>query len=134
MTPSNIIEHDFAAVEEIEERDENLFDCSGEYHDHTVMHSQKEGFYLRGYICERLQNGKWEAIDEEKRAEDMEEAGADSWRELEEAGTHRGSWVKKPITIDQAVRIFMVGWDDEAGLFDFIRASLDKAGIEPLKM
>jgi hypothetical protein len=134
MTPSNVIEHDFGAVQKIEEKDENITDCSGEYHGQTIMHSKKDGFYLLRHINERLEDGKWEEIDDDQLREDREEIGADSIMDLEDAGTHRFRHAKKPITIDQAVRIFMVGWDDEAGLFDYIRAAFDKAGVEPLKM
>jgi hypothetical protein len=133
MTPSNIIRFPQQPRSRVLERDENITDCSGEYHGHTIMHSRKEGFYLRSYIWEGLQNGNWEVINEEQRAEDMEEAGVDSWRDLEEAGTHRFTYGKKPITIDQAARLFMVGWQDDAGLADFIRAALDKAGVPPLE-
>lgn len=41
MTPSNVIEHDFGAVQEREERDEDISDCSGEYHGYTISIPKK---------------------------------------------------------------------------------------------
>jgi hypothetical protein len=40
----------------------------------------------------------------------------------------------KTVTLDQAMRLFLHGWQDEAGLFDAMRSALDRAGVEPLKL
>jgi hypothetical protein len=41
--------------------------------------------------------------------------------------------IEEPISIDQAMRLFMHGWVDDGGLFDALRGALDRAGVEPLK-
>lgn len=52
---------------------------------------------------------------------------------LVKRGTHRYLDRNKCVSLDHAMRLFLQGWDDDAGFFDSIRALLDRAGVEPLK-
>lgn len=129
MNPSNITLVDFSPSLN-PDADESIFDCGGNLTGKTLRHSPNGGFYLSEPIMQKLVGDHWEDIDPDELARDVAASGG--WDQLEAAGTHRSVWMKQRISREQAMRVFLEGWEDRGGLFDAMRDALDRAGVEPL--
>lgn len=121
-------------VRSTQECDEDIVTLSGAYDGETLMHSKRCGFYRSLVVHERLNGGEWQEITEGDWASDINKAEKKGDPHPMDYGTHRFHYIEKPVTLDQAMRLFLHGWQDEAGLFDAMRSALDRAGVEPLKM
>lgn len=99
-----------------------LFDAVGD--DESVMYSEKAGFFIQKWIWQRRIGRTWEEMSHCEISSEMLAFPPENIRQLK---------TFRPITRDQAIRIYFYSMEDVGGIAGAIKAALDAAGIEPLK-
>lgn len=114
---------------------EEITGLGGFTHLASLMHSPEAGYFLCKTLIQKRKKGKWVTISQDEMGDDAEKATGSRFEPhlLIKRGTHRYLDRNKCVSLDHAMRLFLQGWDDDAGFFDSIRALLDRAGVEPLK-
>ena len=101
--------------------------------DGTLKYSIEAGFFIEFWIYQRRGKRTWETISHNQIENDAEEAGLESPGSLIKAGTHRMIETYRPISRDQAIRLFLDDYDNVGGMMSVISKALDGAGIAKLE-
>ena len=101
-----------------------------------MEYSEKAGFFIRSFVHQRREGRVWQTISATELEEDVSSEGLDRLdgrRGLAKKGTHRWLETFRPVSRDQAIRLFIDGYEDHGGMMTVILDALDKAGIAPLE-
>ena len=97
-----------------------------------VKYSETAGFFIESTVWQ-INNGEgWETFDDERPCLNAELIFEGD--ELGRPPNCRRFQTYRPISRDQAIRIFLDAWDDHGGMMTAIDEALDAAGVEPLQM
>lgn len=97
------------------------------------MYSESAGFFIKAEVWQRNNGAGWESFDYEAPGE-FEGEPIFEGDEFGRPPNHRRFHTYRPITRDQAIRIFLDAWTDHGGMMTAIDEALDAAGIEPLQI